>query len=113
MVDRRSVTVLWMQVGMHCAHSRSGKRQCLLVRFRGSCHQHEVHQPPGEAVPCAQDGAHTGTVGNMCFQFSREEFMVPIQEVQSLDPEDTSQKCTFKDTLIITIVNSCIFVLHI
>lgn len=27
--------------------------------------------------------------------------------------EDTSQKCTFKDTLIITIVNSCIFVLHI
>ena len=27
--------------------------------------------------------------------------------------EDTSQKCTFKDSLIITIVNSCIFVLHI
>lgn len=26
--------------------------------------------------------------------------------------EDTSQKCTFKDSLIITIVNSCIFVLH-
>ena len=25
-------------------------------------------------MPCAQDGAHTGTVGNMCFQFSREEF---------------------------------------
>ena len=53
-----------------------------LVRFCGSCHQHKVHQPPGEAAPCVREGAHTGTV----------EFMVLVQEVQSLDPGKTHLK---------------------
>lgn len=47
---------------------------------------------PREAAPCAWEGAHTGTVGNTCFQFSEEEFMVPVQEVQSLDPGKTHLK---------------------
>lgn len=113
-MDRRSVTVSWLQVGMRCAHSRSGKRQCLSVRFWGSCHQHEVHQPPGKAEPCAWEGAHTGTVGeHMLSVLKRGVHGTCPGSTVSGPGEGTSQKCTFKYSLIITIVNSCIFVLHI